>query len=728
MMSEDMTVDTSYLTYEINGSQFVFQTSPSTLVDVGSLDVNNKDVNVNFISKNQLNDVNHVDNHDGDDLEPVINSNDGEEESIPIVCVDGVIYALQDGQLQELDLSRLQSNGNIDDQVFMVPKADNQSIDFKEEPEINLDNYSLHDGINVDVNNRSVEDDFKLDREYGDDTLNANDFVEVVAAFKCKICPFTTQDRGQLLKHFQTVHANPASLKVEEEPGKTDDVKLVYMCGECSNCFPSMENCREHMIKDHQLTDGAVDTEHESAKQEIKSFDDLLSKKVNGKVSRQVNNKVNKITTSTDDEYTNNKKKLEIKERNVKCNYRGCIHKFSTEELMQKHAVCHIESQNPNVFKCNVCTDLMFAKWRTCCMHLWKKHSIDIDLLCCSICKNYKSVSSVKLLTHMRVHSENRDYECPDCGKCFKQSSQLRNHRVMHLDRKSVEVPRWYTSKTCEMCGKTYADSKCLKNHMQAVHSKLRPYVCTVCGHSSARKAMLQMHLRQHTGDKPFNCDKCPFKTGDHNSLRRHIMRHTGVRPYKCPHCSYSAIQSSAYKNHLRAKHPKLSGLFTCEICPFKTVKKESYMEHVGNHEKGIIKTTNQKNDANNVEVFPGNMAAAQLIYSCLGAFSKEEKEIEASLMSSSTSADGTSQTITIQIPSTHLENTLPIGDNAIKNNISINNNINNGNSTIEQEDDETMHCFLKIPHEEEENIDTGGITIPADPEDIEPTILNVES
>lgn len=128
----------------------------------------------------------------------------------------------------------------------------------------------------------------------------------------------------------------------------------------------------------------------------------------------------------------------------------------------------------------------------------------------------------------MRVHSENREYECPVCGKCFKQSSQLRNHRVMHLNRKSNEVPRWYTSKTCELCGKTYADSKCLKNHMQAVHSKLRPYVCNVCGHSSARKAMLQMHLRQHTGDKPYSCELCEYKTGDHNSLRRHIMRHTG--------------------------------------------------------------------------------------------------------------------------------------------------------------------------------------------------------
>lgn len=128
----------------------------------------------------------------------------------------------------------------------------------------------------------------------------------------------------------------------------------------------------------------------------------------------------------------------------------------------------------------------------------------------------------------MRVHSDNREYECPVCGKCFKQSSQLRNHRVMHLNRKSNEVPRWYTSKTCELCGKTYADSKCLKNHMQAVHSKLRPYVCNVCGHSSARKAMLQMHLRQHTGDKPYSCKLCDYRTGDHNSLRRHIMRHTG--------------------------------------------------------------------------------------------------------------------------------------------------------------------------------------------------------
>lgn len=69
----------------------------------------------------------------------------------------------------------------------------------------------------------------------------------------------------------------------------------------------------------------------------------------------------------------------------------------------------------------------------------------------------------------------------------------------------------------------------------------------------------------------------------------------TGFRPYKCPHCSYTAIQSSSYKNHLKSRHPLLSGLFTCDLCPFKTVKNESYIQHVRDHEKGLIKSNVQK-------------------------------------------------------------------------------------------------------------------------------------
>lgn len=85
--------------------------------------------------------------------------------------------------------------------------------------------------------------------------------------------------------------------------------------------------------------------------------------------------------------------------------------------------------------------------------------------------------------------------------------------------------------------------------------------------------------------------------------------------------------------------------------------------------------------------------------------------------MSSSTSADGTSQTITIQIPSKHLEGSLSTRES-----------LNKTDSTIEQEDDETMHCFLKIPREEEESIDTGGITIPAEPEERSVRSIDIEN
>ena len=68
---------------------------------------------------------------------------------------------------------------------------------------------------------------------------------------------------------------------------------------------------------------------------------------------------------------------------------------------------------------------------------------------------------------------------------------------------------------------------------------------------------MLEMHMRQHTGDKPFKCDQCEYRTGDHNSLRRHKMRHNGERPYKCSLCPYSSIQSAAFKRHMESKHPE---------------------------------------------------------------------------------------------------------------------------------------------------------------------------
>ncbi|XP_072753780.1 uncharacterized protein [Anoplolepis gracilipes] len=691
-MNEETNVDISYLSCDINGTKYIYTIAPYPTDMIKDTTFSEEQNTDDIVKETKL---------------------ENEEDSVSLIYLNGQVYAFQNGMLQELDTNQIMEQTDILEKALLVAKdVENCGNEYITNENIVVKNTYEHSEEQYEVATEDAEKDFIIE----DNNVNVDDFVEIVTAFKCKICEYITQNKIQLLSHIQKIHLNSTiDIEPKEESKNMNEIRVVYMCAECSNYFPSFEDCREHMINDHQLTDIGSD---EAGKENLTGLTnpDLMTEHVDQPIQ---NNEVDpvKIPKTLSLEYMRNKKMIELTERNVKCSYQSCPYKFPSEEIMQQHVLCHTESETTTKFKCSVCRDIKFTKWRQCSLHLWKKHQIDIGLFTCKICEAYKSATMVKLLTHMRVHSDTRDYECPDCGKCFKQASQLRNHRVMHLDRKTLEVTRWYTSKKCDLCGKTYANSKCLKNHIQAVHSKLRPYVCNVCGHSSARKAMLQMHLRQHTGDKPFRCEICEYRTGDHNSLRRHIMQHTGFRPYKCPHCSYTAIQSSSYKNHLKSRHPLLSGLFTCDLCPFKTVKNESYIQHVRDHEKGLIKSNVQKKDNENVEVFPGNIAAAQLVYSCLGAFSKDGDTLEANLMSSSTSADGTSQTITIQIPSKHLEGSLSTRES-----------LNKTDSTIEQEDDETMHCFLKIPREEEESIDTGGITIPAEPEERSMRSIDIEN
>ena len=61
-----------------------------------------------------------------------------------------------------------------------------------------------------------------------------------------------------------------------------------------------------------------------------------------------------------------------------------------------------------------------------------------------------------------------------------------------------------YQSQPCELCGRVFANAKCLKTHVEIVHGKEKPFKCTFCNHTCARKAMMELHIRIHTQEKPF--------------------------------------------------------------------------------------------------------------------------------------------------------------------------------------------------------------------------------
>ena len=125
-------------------------------------------------------------------------------------------------------------------------------------------------------------------------------------------------------------------------------------------------------------------------------------------------------------------------------------------------------------------------KWKKCSLHLWKKHGLDLDLLSCALCPGIKMANFSQLEVHNKTHSDERQFVCSVCQKGFKQMAQLRNHSVIHLDKTRSVVPSWFAKKQCDLCEKFFADSKCLKKHVQAVHSKLKPYSCRICNHQES--------------------------------------------------------------------------------------------------------------------------------------------------------------------------------------------------------------------------------------------------
>lgn len=186
-MNEERSVeDSSYLSYEINGTRYILQTVSDPAIDISkAISITQEQNTINLINEPQV---------------------EKDDESISLICLDGQVYAFQNGELQELDFSQVIDENESQEKTVLLPKEDdNCESQYITNEGLVIGNIDEHSQEQYEIITGQNEKNFIMEKH----NVNANDFVEVVTAFKCKICTYTTQDKTQLLQHFQKTHVNP---------------------------------------------------------------------------------------------------------------------------------------------------------------------------------------------------------------------------------------------------------------------------------------------------------------------------------------------------------------------------------------------------------------------------------------------------------------------------------------------------------------------------------------
>ena len=89
----------------------------------------------------------------------------------------------------------------------------------------------------------------------------------------------------------------------------------------------------------------------------------------------------------------------------------------------------------------------------------------------------------------LNVVADDKAYHCDVCGKDFRRSDQLLNHKASHVDTRQFG---------CDSCGKTFKTRKQCMKHIRTMHAPAS-HTCQHCGKGFARVERLRSHMLTHS-------------------------------------------------------------------------------------------------------------------------------------------------------------------------------------------------------------------------------------
>ena len=191
-----------------------------------------------------------------------------------------------------------------------------------------------------------------------------------------------------------------------------------------------------------------------------------------------------------------------------------CPKTFKSSRILQTHLSKVHNFHQLKRFQCMKCPKSF--DFENHLKHHLNNHDIKTKELYCDqcdmICSNRSSLNY-----HMQKHLKS-NYDCDQCSKSFKSEFGLKYHLKVHNNQ---------TDFMCHECGKGFITKYKLIHHRRSKHTNERPYVCEECGEGFVRNDKLTVHKRRaHTGERPYPCPQCDWRGVDSSSLIHHRKKH----------------------------------------------------------------------------------------------------------------------------------------------------------------------------------------------------------
>lgn len=241
-----------------------------------------------------------------------------------------------------------------------------------------------------------------------------------------------------------------------------------------------------------------------------------------------------------------------------------CDRIFADEEKLQKHMIKVHQQERP--FQCVLCGKCFKTK-EFLKTHL-KQHN---KRFTCDIC-GVSKVSGYDLRLHKKKHNQEYVTHCEICGKGFYTNQTLDRHLLTHTGEKPF---------VCKVCNTPYASAAYLNMHMKS-HGEREKHKCNICNFESYWKAALKVHLKIHTGENQITCEVCGKSVSSKTYLQIHMRIHSGEKPHVCEMCGKAFSVRKYLIVHLRTHTGEKP--YECKVCHKRFTQQGSLNSHMKSH------------------------------------------------------------------------------------------------------------------------------------------------